>query len=571
MSPTVRHEPAPADAVLDVVRRRGSTRAVVAYALGLLVIALGITAWLAAEGASFPPPGLLLLLAVPLALCMNRFVFFPNEVGVTADAAVIFAAMVGFRHDALWLGPLLVALLVGPLDAKHWEERAFVRMAYNSGSTAMVTFAALAAFGTLADALGSSWLATRRRGRGRRDPLRVGRVGARRDPGGAARRTHPRRGPPPTSGEHGRGAARALRCGGRSCCGRGRVVADVAHAASGADRPRAAARRDPAPVARPAIGRRSSSALGVAMALGALALVLPLPPPSTLATLLVLSIIVGLESRVNARDPVPVLVAIVVVAAVVVVRGDGRFLAAALVALVVTGMAWSVTTATATWHAAPRAVTGAVIGAMAYSLADRAPGALVAAMVAGVLCLLVTDRRPSTAVWSAPVVAAAATLALLWFEIGLGGTSVFGAGMVLVLVASAGWGSPPWRSRMIGPWSAHHGERARRLTLLATAVAAIVDASVAVVAAPSTRWTWVLVAATLAQADLAMALSAVRQWRFAPRTARPDAAALVSISMLLLALASADCPPPALLVAIACAAFASWRRARGLVGRSLSG
>ena len=42
------------------------------------------------------------LLAMPLALCVNRFVFFPNETGVTADAARFVAAFVDrqdFRSD----------------------------------------------------------------------------------------------------------------------------------------------------------------------------------------------------------------------------------------------------------------------------------------------------------------------------------------------------------------------------------------------------------------------------------------------------------------------------------------
>ena len=50
-----------------------------------------------------------------------------------ADAAVIFAAIVAFQHDAPWLGPLVVALLVGSLDVKLWGERAFIRMAVQLG------------------------------------------------------------------------------------------------------------------------------------------------------------------------------------------------------------------------------------------------------------------------------------------------------------------------------------------------------------------------------------------------------------------------------------------------------
>jgi hypothetical protein len=63
------------------VPRSGEPRRVVAFCLGLLAAALG-------------------------------------------TGAVLLAAVVGFRDDAVFLGPLVVALLVGPLDAFHWGQRA---------------------------------------------------------------------------------------------------------------------------------------------------------------------------------------------------------------------------------------------------------------------------------------------------------------------------------------------------------------------------------------------------------------------------------------------------------------
>jgi hypothetical protein len=158
MSPTLRH--APASFERDTVTRVRIPRRARRYALAVLVAALALVAALLLGGAPLPAPGLLLVLAIPLALCMNRYLFFPNEVGVTADAAVIFAAMVACRGDAQWLGPLAVALLVGPLDARHWGARAFTRKAYNSGSTTLVTAAGLAVFVPLTGALGTGWAAT---------------------------------------------------------------------------------------------------------------------------------------------------------------------------------------------------------------------------------------------------------------------------------------------------------------------------------------------------------------------------------------------------------------------------
>jgi hypothetical protein len=157
MSPTVRDARVAFE--LDAVTGHPVPRRAQLYALAVLALALVLVGALVLAGAEAPDPGLLLVLALPLALCMNRYLFFPNEVGVTADAAVIFAAMVAFRGDAQWLGPLVLALLAGPLDARHWGARAFTRMAYNSGSTTLVAAAGLVVFVPLTHELGSGWQA----------------------------------------------------------------------------------------------------------------------------------------------------------------------------------------------------------------------------------------------------------------------------------------------------------------------------------------------------------------------------------------------------------------------------
>ncbi len=65
----------------------------------------------------------MLLLALVAALSINLSVFFPNEHAATAEIAVLLAAVTGFSGDAHWLGPLVVALLMGPLDASHGAGR----------------------------------------------------------------------------------------------------------------------------------------------------------------------------------------------------------------------------------------------------------------------------------------------------------------------------------------------------------------------------------------------------------------------------------------------------------------
>ena len=101
--------------------RTGEPRRVRCYAVALCVAALAAGVVLLASGAVRPAPGPVLLLAVAAALCVNRVVLFPTEHASTAEAAVLLAAVVGFRHDAVYLGPLLVGVLVGPLDTVHWE------------------------------------------------------------------------------------------------------------------------------------------------------------------------------------------------------------------------------------------------------------------------------------------------------------------------------------------------------------------------------------------------------------------------------------------------------------------
>jgi hypothetical protein len=522
----VRHETSPD---LDVARGAGTPTRVRAYAVTTLVVALGAGAILVAQGAGLPPVGDLLLLAVPLALCMNRFVFFPNEVGVTADAAVIFAAVVGFRQDAVWLGPLFAALLVGPLDVRHWQERAFVRMTYNSGSTAIVTLAGVAVFVPLSDAWGASLLALLGAGAVAavayvlvESVLGVVLVSLQGEPTRAAiRHQLPVNTVAVPLALY--GTAAGLLVGAAGWVPAVLVLLPVPLV------PELLLVEIPRRWRVPQWATLVEWTVVIGF-LVVLAVVLPLPPLAVVAWLLPIAALVGVESRVSERDPVPALSGIGVLAAVVVVRGDARFLAAVGVAIGVVVVAWALVPRPAPRRATVLAVFGALVGAGLYAVVDPSaelsPVSLTMAVLAGLACVAVTDRRRSTATWCTALVAAAAALAQSWRQIGTGGGLVFVVGMVAVLGAVAAWGAPPWRSRVLGRWASPRLLRWRRPALVFASGGAIVAAGLAATASDGARIGWLLAGAVLTQADLAMALVGVRQWRFAPRPRATGAAVL---------------------------------------------
>ena len=477
MSPTVRHE---APAAIDVVRPPRTPRSALVYAYALLTTALAAVAAVMATGSPLPAPGTLLLLALPLALCMNRFLFFPNEVGVTADAAVIFAAMIVFRDDAVWIGPLLLALLVGPLDAKHWSERAFVRMAYNSGSTAFVTGAALAVFVALSHVWGSSFGALM----------------------GAA-------------------AVAAIPY----------VVIEsvlsIALVTLLGERPGIAARQQlplnsiAAPLAL----------LGAAAGVAAIeigwwsALLVLLPAP-----LVPEVVFVTVPRRFRGSTPAGWLVAAAVLLAVSLltpVAGLG-----ALVCLVV---------AERRPRAAPRAsplvaVLGVVVVA---ACTDAAPfRSVVVSVAVGMAVLIVMVHPTSRATWSLPVVATSACVGVGAELTGPAAPVVFVAGMTVALLLAGTWGPVPWPSRLIGPMTAGCRSSHRGVILLTLGVLTLGLTIGAVVVTGVSRVGCALAAATLFETQVMMVALGVRLWRFAPRRRAVDAVllALATTTALLVAL-----------------------------------
>ena len=156
--------------VNDRRRARGGLRSVAAPpdhdARGLAWLAailgtasVGLGAVLAATGQAWPSLGLLVVFAVLAWFAVNRYTFFPSELAVTSESAVLLAAVIAFRHDAPYLGPWCVAALVGPLDAVHWEHRAFSRMGFNAAHQMLAVVAAAAAYAAV-DARGDATTTT---------------------------------------------------------------------------------------------------------------------------------------------------------------------------------------------------------------------------------------------------------------------------------------------------------------------------------------------------------------------------------------------------------------------------
>lgn len=441
-------------------------RRVSAYAIGVLLLAFGVCGWLLAGDAELPPLSACVVLAVPLTLCMNRFVFFPNEVGATAEAATLFAAIVGFRSESPLLGPVLLALLVGLLDGRHWERRAFIRMSYNSGSQALTVLAAACAFGLTTSEVGAS--APRLLAASALAALVY--VGV----------------------ESGFGVVLVVLLG---------------------ESVRTALRHQ-VPV----------NALAVPLALFGAVAVLTVAPTNWWLVGLVLVptafvpelALVGVRRPSLRRRVLGVLAlascALVVLVVDLLVRGQGL---GGLVGIVALALLLGADLRLPSWRGlAPVAV---VVLAAAAGIASVSW--LVVVCATAIAVAFGTGRHRVDAMWSLPLALAAATVAAAVGSIALPpGLPILVAGAAVV-VAAALWGSVPWPSRLVGPWSA----RQRPVWPI---VALGVLSSLALL---SSLWSFTTgapiagrVATAAAAATLACAMSGVRQWRFAPRARRRD-------------------------------------------------
>jgi hypothetical protein len=136
-------------------------------------------------------------------------------------------------------------------------------------------------------------------------------------------------------------------------------------------------------------------------------------------------------------------------------------------------------------------------------------------------------ERGALVVWSAPLVAVSAALALVWRTAGWTFAGGFALGLGVVLVAVAWSAAPPWRSRVLGRWAGKL-PGSRRAAMMIIATASFGAAIVAIAAEhPDVRAVAVWTAVALGETAAAMALAVIRQWRFAPRRRARDCGVLL--------------------------------------------
>jgi hypothetical protein len=523
----------------------GWPRAERVFCFSLAAGALVIGTTLVAAGASGPPLVAVLAFALVVGLSVNRGALFSTELSFTADAAVLLAAVVAFRSDAPLLGPFAVAALTGPLDALHWRQRSFSRMAYNAGSQALGVLPAAAAFGAVrsveSGSLGMALMAG----------LLASLVYVVLDSAFASvlvvlrGDVSPRRAPRVVLAMNRFALLFALV---------GALVGAIAVEAGWWVVPAVLLPLSFAPevvVGRPA--RWAPFATGVLVAailtFGVLAGVFT---PSIAIGLGVLAVLAGIEFDVKRRALVPPLTSLLVVAALATTIAHGHS-AAVIVAVVVTLVSWTVRaiergSARSELELVVLALVVAATAAVAtIAIVDTlSPGRDTSVAVLGVIVLagvgfevvaaLAGSRTRivelSRAMWALPVLALAAALALVWRQLGVAGAAVFALGTFATLSAVAWWGAPPWTSRVLGMAGRRGPRTGRQLVLIAVAATAMAAAVAALIVVDDARDTLVLAAFAALQADVALALVGVRQWRFAPIRRVWSAGALLAASAL---------------------------------------
>jgi hypothetical protein len=490
------------------------------YSVLVLSGALAAGVVLVLAGARLPAPGPVLLLALAAALCVNRFALFPNEHAATAEAAVLLAAVVGFRDDAPWLGPLLVSLLVGPLDALHWEQRAFVRMAYNAGNRGLATLAAAAAFAVAGDLVTHStvaWVVSVLVAAGAFTLVDVGlSVGLLRVQGDRLASTFAHLVDIDA-------LTFPIACVGAAV---GILAEQVGWWAT------VAALVPVAFVPELVIARarvRATAVVDLALLLSfcamlaVIALVSPATSTVTLAVLVGVAMLVGTEFVLTRGALVPPMAA-TVVAAAVVVGGPRTHLAALLVATVATATTWWCSSSRLGLRFVGALALAGVAGVLAAAAADavgRSDELGSIAAVTGALAFAVgviaaapgRRRRVLALVWSVPLVAAAVAWAESWAVIGVVGGLVWVVAIAVAVAGADAWG--------VSPWGVRHVLRCSRRTRLVAvgflglvALAAAAAGTIANDHATAVGWGWV--SAGAGEVVLVMVVCGVRQWRFAP-------------------------------------------------------
>jgi hypothetical protein len=442
----------------------------------------------------------------------------------------------------------VVALAVGPLDVFHWRQRAWVRMAYNSGSQGIAVLAGTAAFAAIvadrppafvtftmaAAGAGAAYaladsacgaLLMRARGDGWRGAVTHQWTVNRLAPplavvGGLAGFVANMSGwlpalvvlaPTPWVPELVLVPARTLRA-------RGRIAARWVGIGL-------AAATEVALVVAVAPGRAAAPAAGLtACALAA-----------------------GIELDVS-RARVAPLAALVVVAGATVFGGpvEVGIVVATITAVLVTLTAWArrpCAPAVVVVAALAAGLAGGVAGGVARMVEwGHAPGATTAA---GVVCVLVFAAiavavgdlgasRVAAVVWASPLLVVGALLAAAWARTGLPGAAMYAVGVGGVLALVVWVAPPPWDSSGLARVLAHRPAPDARIVTAALVAAGATAGAVAVSQSGSRTGTVLaLVAGAVCEAGLAVALTAARQWRFTPNARRATAGTGVALAALI--------------------------------------
>jgi hypothetical protein len=488
-------------------------------------------------GASWPPLAPVALLAAVLAFCVNRYAFFPSELAVTAEAAAVLAAVVAFSRDAPLLGPLVVAVLVGPVDMVHWEQRAFTRMAHNAGDRALAAVVAAVTFGAVTNGsvasvplVGAGIVAATVAFAAVEVSLSVALLRLLGETGWRATVGHAVGLEALTVPIGIAGAAAGLVAIEHGWWFALLVLAPLPWVPELALRPRTGR-------VRRARARAATAAIGVLAAGVAVAAT----PTSDRVFVLVLcagAALLGLELAVRPAAPLPVLAALAVVpvAAPAIGTPVAGVACAAAIALVVACVTWSV--AGGGWWGPVLAVLGGASAALVARVCEptdsltRTWCGVASAVVFGSVAVAAgrdRGRLAARALWTTPLVLAVALLGAV-----PGGGRVVGVIAVIAvgLTASAAVGSPPWDSRLLAgvAWvrSARPGGVVMLAVILAGAAALLACTSLVATGAHDTMF---LVAGAIAEVLLGMAMVATRQWRFAPAARRRDAVVSAALAV----------------------------------------
>ena len=510
-------------------------------------IALVVLVALLRAGHALPPvPGFLVFVAL-LALSTNHDVVFPSEYAASADLAVVLAAVVAVRHDtshdAALVAPLLLGLLTGPLDVVQWRRRAFVRMAWNSGDRALAGLAAAGAFAAVAHVAGESVVAT---------------VGAALAAAVAATLVDTA-----LSLVLVTALGNALRAGWRTvvdidvlqfplaCAGAAAGFLVAAVGAWAVVPPMLALVLLPELVqARsrvPAILVRDVLlVLEVGVACLVVAPFVGVPDARTICLLLAVAVLVGAELVVDTRVGVPAVLGVVVVMAAIGVAGadDGAFVGL-LVAAGATAAAWCCTRVGGRGRApvavAIAALGGGLVGALVDQIAAIDPAALALAVSAVLLFALVVITVAGAAdaraegmrmVWAFPLVALGVGAAALTATAD-GRARVVPCALLGIGALAAAWcGATPWRSRVLSRRLGAVAGRGRAAVCVGGALAAFAATGAAFLVDGDVRVAAAVVVLGAGDIAAAMALTATRQWRFAPRARARDATLLVVAATL---------------------------------------